>query len=80
MIAQFSTYVETENIFYQIIYSIHIFVSYDGILILLFLIFYMNSYFRWVHTVMQIKDSSEESQVPVIICTNQILRLVSDRG
>ena len=40
---------------------------------------YMNSYFRWVHTVMQIKDSSEESQVPVIICTNQILRLVSDR-
>ena len=41
---------------------------------------YMNSYFRWVHTVMQIKDSSEESQVPVIICTNQILRLVSDRG
>ena len=25
---------------------------------------------------MQIKDSSEESQVPVIICTNQILRLL----
>ena len=37
---------------------------------------FMNNHFRWVHTVMQIKDSSEESQVPVIICTNQILRLV----
>ena len=30
--------------------------------------------FSWVHTVMQIKDSTEDSQVPVIICTNQILR------
>eukprot|EP00090_Calanus_glacialis_P004659 TRINITY_DN13513_c0_g1_i1.p1 TRINITY_DN13513_c0_g1~~TRINITY_DN13513_c0_g1_i1.p1 ORF type:complete len:542 (+),score=71.21 TRINITY_DN13513_c0_g1_i1:172-1797(+) len=29
--------------------------------------------FIWVHTVMQIKDSSEDTQVPVIICTNQIL-------
>lgn len=30
----------------------------------------------WVHVVLQVKDSSESSQQPVIVCTNQILRLV----
>lgn len=28
----------------------------------------------WVHCVLQVKDSVENNQHPVIVCTNQILR------
>lgn len=32
--------------------------------------------FLWVHAVMQLKDNLENSQRPVIVCTNQVLRYV----
>ena len=28
----------------------------------------------WVHVVLQVKDNNENSQQPVIVCTNQVLR------
>ena len=28
----------------------------------------------WVHTVLQVKENLENSQSPVIVCTNQVLR------
>ena len=28
---------------------------------------------RWVHCVLQVKENTEESQAPVIVCTNQVL-------
>lgn len=31
----------------------------------------------WVHCVLQVKDTSEECQHPIIVCTNQVLRCVS---
>jgi hypothetical protein len=30
--------------------------------------------FRWVHSVLQVKDSTEDTTTPMIICTNQVLR------
>lgn len=30
----------------------------------------------WVHCVLQVKDNMENSQQPVIVCTNQVLRSV----
>ncbi|CAH2095239.1 unnamed protein product [Euphydryas editha] len=30
--------------------------------------------FIWVHAVLQLKDNLENSQRPVIVCTNQVLR------
>ena len=30
-------------------------------------------YSRWVHTVLQVKESLEDSTTPVIVCTNQVL-------
>lgn len=30
----------------------------------------------WVHCVLQVKDSSDSSQQPIIVCTNQVLRFV----
>lgn len=32
--------------------------------------------FIWVHVVLQVRDSQDNSQQPVIVCTNQVLRLV----
>ena len=31
--------------------------------------------FRWVHTVLQVKEQAEEASTPVILCTSQILSL-----
>lgn len=31
----------------------------------------------WVHVVLQVKDSNDSSQQPVIVCTNQVLRYAS---
>lgn len=28
----------------------------------------------WIHAVLQVKDGSDSSQQPVIVCTNQVLR------
>lgn len=30
--------------------------------------------FVWVHVVLQVRDSQDNSQQPVIVCTNQVLR------
>lgn len=30
--------------------------------------------FIWVHTVLQVRDSQDNNQQPVIVCTNQVLR------
>ena len=32
--------------------------------------------FVWVHVVLQVRDSQDNSQQPVIVCTNQVLRWV----
>lgn len=31
----------------------------------------------WVHCVLQVKDTSEECQHPIIVCTNQVLKYVA---
>lgn len=30
--------------------------------------------FVWIHVVLQVRDSQDNSQQPVIVCTNQVLR------
>ena len=30
--------------------------------------------FIWVHVVLQVRDSQDSNQQPVIVCTNQVLR------
>lgn len=30
--------------------------------------------FMWVHVVLQVRDSQDSNQQPVIVCTNQVLR------
>lgn len=30
--------------------------------------------FIWVHVVLQVRDSQDANQQPVIVCTNQVLR------
>ena len=32
----------------------------------------------WIHCVLQVKDTSEECQHPIIVCTNQVLRYVEN--
>jgi len=32
----------------------------------------------WVHCVLQVKDTSDECQHPIIVCTNQVLTYVYD--
>lgn len=32
--------------------------------------------FIWVHAVLQVRDGQDANQQPVIVCTNQVLRLV----
>lgn len=34
----------------------------------------INNKWIWVHVVLQVKDSNDSSQQPVIVCTNQVLR------
>lgn len=35
--------------------------------------------FIWVHVVLQVRDSQDSNQQPVIVCTNQVLRWVRNK-